>query len=150
MVRLTAVAALLLSGSLTGAGEFYEKNGLALQGYDPVSYFTAAAPQLGVAHHAYTYKESTFGFVSAENRKLFVDNPEKYAPQYRGYCAYGTAHGHTASKRSSAFEVVDGKLYLNHTGLVRRLWRTDTAGNIAEANAKWPQVSQEEFNGAAD
>ena len=70
----------------------------------------------------------------------FVAMPEKYAPQYGGYCAYAVANGYTVSTDPEAFSVVNDKLYLNFNKSVRDRWSQDIAGNIVKADANWPGV----------
>lgn len=144
ILRKALTAAILsLAASLALAGEYFEKDGVALRGYDPVSYFVAGKPQLGSAAHTFTYQGSTFRFASAENRQLFVDNPEKYAPQFGGYCAFGVSNGgYKVSTQPDAFAVVDGKLYLNYNAEVQKLWQKDIPGHIATAEKKWPATAK--------
>lgn len=140
---MIAAAALTLMTSVALAGDYFEKDGVALRGYDPVSYFVAGKPQLGVEVHSFTYKGSTFRFASAENRKLFAENPEKYAPQFGGYCAFGVARGgYKVSTQPDAFAVVDGKLYLNYNADVQKQWQKDVPGYIATADKKWPETAK--------
>jgi YHS domain-containing protein len=142
LVALTAVALNMFAGVVM-AGEYFEKDGVALRGYDPVSYFTVNKPQQGVAAYAYIHKGSTFWFVSAENRKLFMADPDKYAPQFAGYCAFGVARGgYKVSTQPEAFAVVDGKLYLNYNAEVQKLWQQDVPGYIATAEKKWPETAK--------
>jgi YHS domain-containing protein len=135
---------LLLAASVASAGEFFEKDGAALRGYDPVSYFTAGEPRRGKPEHSYEYRDTKFLFSSEENRKAFAGDPEKYAPQFGGYCAYGASNGYKVSTQPDAFAVVDGKLYLNYNQDVQALWRKDPATFIARAEEKWPEVSKTE------
>lgn len=132
----------ILSTSIAFAGDYFEKDGVALGGYDPVSYFTAGKPQKGAAEHSFTYKGSKFYFASAANQKAFEKSPEKYAPQFGGFCSLGTAFGVKVSTQPDAFAVVKGKLYLNHDLQVQAKWKEDTAGNIAKAEKNWPEVSK--------
>ncbi len=144
-VPKSLVAVLLLAlASLASAGEYFEKEGVALRGYDPVSYFTVGKPERGSPAHSYEYQGSKFLFASAENRKLFAGNPEKYAPQFGGYCAFGTSRGYKVSTSPDAFTVVDGKLYLNYNTEVVKIWSQDIPGNIATAEQKWPEVRKTE------
>jgi YHS domain-containing protein len=139
------MAAALLAALLTSqawAGEFFEVDGLALRGYDPVAYVEADRPTAGDPAHAFTYQGSKFLFASAANRAKFIAAPEKYAPQFRGYCALGTANGYKVATEPDAFKVVDGKLYLNYNRKVLDIWSKDTAGYIAKANENWPTVSK--------
>ncbi len=122
------------------AGEFYEKNGVALKGYDPVAYFQVHRPVAGSAQYTATYQGSRFKFASAANRDRFVAEPQRYAPQYAGFCAFGMAKGYKASIDPEAFTIVEGKLYLNYSPAVRVLWQQDIPGNIAKADQNWPQV----------
>jgi YHS domain-containing protein len=142
MVALATVA-LNLWTAMALAGEYFEKDGVALRGYDPVSYFTVSKPQQGVSAHAHVYKGSTFWFASEQNRKAFAADPEKYAPQFGGYCAYGVASGgYKVSTQPEAFAVVAGKLYLNYNTEVQKLWQKDVPGFIATADKKWPATAK--------
>ena len=83
---------------------------------------------------------ATWRFSSEENRAAFAANPEAYAPQYGGYCAYAVSQGYTASTTPEAWTIVEDKLYLNFSTSVRRRWERDIPGHIAAANANWPDV----------
>ena len=133
-----AVAALAAGAA---AGEFFEKDGVALRGYDPVAYFKDSRPVKGAAAYTAEYKGSIFHFASQANRDAFVADPTRYAPQYGGFCAYGAAGGYKAAIEPAAFSVVDGKLYLNYDRAVQREWNKDVPGFIAKANKNWPTVS---------
>lgn len=122
------------------AGEFFERNGLAIDGYDPVAYFTEQKPVKGSSEFRSAYQGSTFHFVSAAHRDAFAADPEKFTPQYGGYCAYGMAKGYKASIDPAAFTVVGDKLYLNYSETVRSQWLTDIPGYIRKADANWPDV----------
>jgi YHS domain-containing protein len=136
-------AALAFFATQAGAGEFFEKDGAALRGYDPVAYFRESKAVKGSAEHTAEYKGSTFRFASKQNRDEFVAAPARYAPQYGGFCAYGTAGGYKAAIDPAAFTVVDGKLYLNYNRDVQKRWGADTAGYIAKADRNWPSVSRQ-------
>jgi YHS domain-containing protein len=134
---------LLLCGQAALAGDFFESDGFALRGYDPVAYFDVNAPTRGKAAHSFEYEGSKFLFESAANRDKFAANPARYAPQYGGYCALGTANGYKVSTQPDAFKVVDGKLYFNYDTKVLGLWSKDIPGYIAKANANWPDVAKQ-------
>jgi YHS domain-containing protein len=123
-----------------GAAEFFERNNLALDGYDPVAYFTDMKPVKGSSEFHADYQGSTFHFGSAAHRDAFEADPEKFAPQYGGYCAYGMAKGYKASIDPAAFTVVGDKLYLNYSETVRSQWLTDIPGYTRKADANWPEV----------
>lgn len=86
---------------------------VAIKGYDPVAYFTESRPIKGNADFEYSWKDANWRFSNAENLALFKENPEKYAPQYGGYCAYAVAKNTTANIDPTQFTIVDDKLYLN-------------------------------------
>jgi YHS domain-containing protein len=86
------------------------------------------------------WKGVTWRFSSAENRDRFAAAPEKYAPQYGGYCAYGVAQNYAVSIDPQAWSIVDGKLYLNYSRSVRETWSKDIPGHIRKADAHWPAV----------
>lgn len=139
---LIAIAALSLLSSVALAGDFFETDGVALRGYDPVAYFASAAAQKGQSQYSYEYKGSKFYFVSDANRRAFMEMPEKYAPQFGGYCAFGTAQGYKVSTQPDAFAIVNDKLYLNYDKKVQGIWKQDVPGNIQRAEKNWPEVSQ--------
>lgn len=118
----------------------FAESGVAIRGADPVAYFTESRYVSGSADHTYEWANATWQFSSAENRDLFADNPEQYAPQYGGFCAWAVSEGYTASVDPNAWEIVDGKLYLNYDARIQRRWQRDIPGNIARANDNWPGV----------
>lgn len=125
------------------AVEYFAENGIAIRGADPVAYFTEGAPVIGKAEFEYTWNNATWRFASAENRDEFASNPEQYAPQYGGFCAWAVSQGYTAPVDPEAWKIVDSKLYLNYSKGVQRRWERDISGNIAKANANWPGVLTE-------
>lgn len=149
---LTRRAMLALLGGAAAAGAVaspaiaeklnVNNNGLAIQGYDPVAYFTQDAAIEGSAEFTATHQGATYQFTSADNRDLFAADPAKYAPAYGGFCAYAVANGYTAKVDPAAYSVVDGKLYLNYSKGVRSRWQNDVAGNISKGDANWPSLSQ--------
>ena len=144
-IRRTIVVAttLALLGSSAWAGDYFEKNGLALRGYDPVAYFKDNRPVQGSGDHVAEYKGSAFRFASKANRDAFVADPAKYAPQYGGFCAFGTAGGYKAATDPAAFTIVDGKLYLNYNREIQKQWSADVPGFIDKADRQWPSVARQ-------
>lgn len=120
--------------------EVFAEDGVAIRGYDPVAYFTEGEPQQGSREFAYEWRGATWHFSSANNRDLFENDPEQYAPQYGGYCAWAVKEGTTAPIDPQAWKIVDGKLYLNLNPKIQRRWQEDIPGNIAEADNNWPGV----------
>ena len=139
-----AAVALSVIALASDAGEFNESNGVAIKGYDPVAFFKDNKPVLGKQDLRFEYKGSTFVFANAENRAAFVASPEKFSPQYGGYCAFGTARGYKADIDPATFTVIDGRLYLNYNTQVQREWMADSARFIRQADERWPTVSKTE------
>jgi YHS domain-containing protein len=144
ILRLMPVAAatvLTLSAvSVASADEIFTTNGVAINGYDAVAYFTDHKPVKGSNKYTTSFKGATFQFASAAHRDAFAKDPERYAPQYGGYCAFGTAQGHKATTEPQAFTVIDQKLYLNYNDAVRAQWQSDTGGYIEKADTNWDKV----------
>jgi len=122
---------------------FADERGRAIRGTDPVAYFTQGRPVAGREQFSHTWSEATWWFASADNRDRFAANPEQYAPQYGGFCAWAVSQGYTAAIDPQAWAIVDGKLYLNYSPGVQRRWERDVPGNIAKADANWPGVLAE-------
>ena len=143
--RLTFLVVLTLLAFLIGpalAGEYFEKDGVAISGYDPVSYFVETKPVKGSLEVHAEYQGSTFYFSTVANRDRFAANPDKFAPQYGGYCAFGMAKGYKAVIDPDAFTVVGERLYLNYSETVRSRWLSDIPGYIRQADANWPDVKK--------
>lgn len=136
-----ALAAPLAAGPALADEPVYQSLfGTAIDGTDPVAYFTEGRPVEGSSEYSHEWNGATWRFASAENKALFVANPEKYAPQYGGYCAWAVSQGYTASTEPENWSIVDGKLYLNYSADVQKKWSKDKAGFIAKANRNWPGV----------
>ena len=119
-----------------------DQNGLALKGYDAVAYFDQGKAVEGRKDFEHSWMGATWRFSSVENRDLFAKNPEKYAPQFGGYCAFGVTGGYLASTDPTAWKVVEGKLYLNYDSDIQKKWSEDIPGNIKKAEQKWPAASK--------
>lgn len=119
---------------------FFTENDVAIRGTDPVAYFTQNKAVIGSKEFSYDWKGATWHFSSAEYRDLFAANPEQYAPQYGGYCAWAVSEGYTAPIDPEAWSIVDGKLYLNYDKKIQQRWNEDVPGNIAKADQNWPGV----------
>ncbi|HEY0653615.1 MAG TPA: YHS domain-containing (seleno)protein [Chryseosolibacter sp.] len=142
LVKFLAAAIILCSCQAKSGEVFVTENG-AIGGYDPVAYFNAGKPVLGHKRFSADWKNATWYFSSEENRNLFQSAPEKYSPQYGGYCAYGTAEGHKAPTQPDAWTIVNDKLYLNYNTEVRRYWMEDQTRLILKADSNWVVVKSE-------
>ncbi|MBX7222924.1 MAG: YHS domain protein [Blastocatellia bacterium] len=114
--------------------------GVALKGYDAVAYFQEGKAVPGTKEFVFEWNSAEWRFSSAENRDLFAKSPEKYAPQYGGYCAWAVSRGYTADGDPKTWKVVDGKLYLNYNATVGKDWEKDIPGNITNADKNWPKL----------
>ena len=119
----------------------YLKNGIAIQGYDPVAYFESNKAIQGNSEINAEYK-ATYFFSSEKSKTLFLKNPKKYAPQFGGYCAYGVSENHTSPTDPQAFTIVDDKLYLNYNMKVKELWSKDREDRIVKANENWKTLNK--------
>ena len=137
LVVLLAVAACTSLQART----FSDESG-AIRGYDPVAYHTEGKPVKGESRYTHSYNGAEWRFSSEENQRLFASNPERYAPQYGGFCAYGMSKGFVVQTDPNAWTIVDNKLFLNYSTGVRKTWLKDTDGNIAKADGHWLEKQQ--------
>ncbi len=114
--------------------------GYAIRGYDAVAYHLEKMPVKGDNDYKAEWNGATWRFASAENRDMFLEDPEKWAPRYGGYCAWAVSNNYTAKTDPDAWSIVDDKLYLNYNKSVRQTWSQDAAGNIERGDANWPGV----------
>ena len=150
-VRATALAALVVGAGLAAIPAaaadkdpvFATRGNLAIRGYDPVAYFTEGKAVKGDRDFTLGWQGADWRFASDENRSLFAADPEKYAPQYGGYCAWAVSRNYTASTDPDAFTIVGDKLYLNYSRRVMRQWLEDRDANIESADGNWPAVLKE-------
>ena len=117
-------------------------NGVAVKGYDVVAYETDRAPVKGRVEFEYRWQGAIWRFANAANRDRFAATPERFAPQFGGYCSWAVSRGYTADIDPEAWRIVDGKLYLNYSKSVQRIWERDITGHIAKGRANWPGVLQ--------
>lgn len=113
----------------------------ALQGHDPVAYFTEGKPVKGDEAFTTEYMGAEFRFASAVNRDAFLADPQAYAPQYGGYCAWAMADGKHAKGDARHWRIVDGKLYLNYNKSIQKKWDADIPGFIERADTEWSDIS---------
>ncbi len=126
----TALAKAEINQSFIGA--------VAIEGTDPVAFFTEKKAVVGSSEFAHRWKGAQWRFKNAANRDAFAARPEKYAPQFGGYCAWAVSQGYTAAIDPEAWTVHKGKLYLNYSIGVRDEWAKDIPGNIVRGEKNWP------------
>lgn len=125
----------------TSASNIYQEQGLAIKGYDPVAYFEKSMPVMGKPEFSHTWQNATWQFSNAEYLNEFKASPEKYAPQYGGYCAMGVAAADKLLPGDpAAWKIVEGKLYLNSDSKIQEAWLKDVPNHIATADQKWPTL----------
>ena len=109
---------ILLFLAVHGFGQkkpIFSNNAGAIKGYDPVAYFVQGEAVEGLETFSFTWMEATWLFSNEENLKAFEEDPEAYAPQFGGYCAYAVSQGYTYRTSPEAWKIVDGKLFLNYS-----------------------------------
>ena len=124
--------------------EVFVKGGVAINGYDAVAYFTEGKPVKGDDQFVYNWDGASWLFSSRQNLDSFKSDPEKFAPQYGGYCAFGMFQGHKASTDPNAWTIVNGKLYFNYNLKVKQMWTEKREEKIEIADKNWPDVKSKE------
>jgi YHS domain-containing protein len=136
-----SIAALALLSASVLAGELINVSGaskIAVSGYDPVAFFTDSKPVNGSPFITAQYEGATYFFASEEHKKLFTENPDKYAPQYGGYCAFGVGLDKLFPVDINTWQVREGKLYLNLNEGILKKFNADFEGNVTKADKNWP------------
>lgn len=141
-IRIIVALSTFIMGNAFAAKPIYSggKERAAIRGYDPVAYFNQNMPIKGNAEFLFKHNGAKWLFSSQKNLEAFKANPEKYTPQYGGYCAYAISNGSTASIKPEFFTIHDNKLYLNYSKSVYNKWTKKKEGYISEANSKWPEI----------
>lgn len=120
------------------------KSGLAIDGYDPVSYFSSKEPLEGKKEFSQTYEGITYRFANARNKETFIANPAKYEPQYGGWCAYAMGNsGEKVEIDPETFKIIDGKLYLFYNKYFNntlKSWNKNEAKLKNAADNSWKAI----------
>lgn len=138
-ITTTLLLFFAISSFAQEAAIYSTKDG-AIKGYDPVAYFTDGEAVKGKETLTTQWKDATWYFASQTNLEAFKADPEKYAPQFGGYCAYGVSKGALYKIDPEAWKIVDNKLYLNYNKSIQEKWEGNQAAFIKEAEANWPKV----------
>ncbi len=148
----TTLLALLVVASITGVAfagvvDVSTSNGLtaaggplAIHGFDAVSYFTDGAPRRGLAEFSTLHNGAVYRFATRENLRTFVRDPERYAPSYGGFCAYGVSVGKKFDGDPEVFRIVDGRLFFNLNPAIKATWEKKLLANIDKAERQWPKI----------
>jgi YHS domain-containing protein len=116
------------------------KNNRAIDGYDPVAFFKDSMAIKGNDAYAFVWNDAIWYFSSPQNADSFKLNPEKYAPQYGGYCAYGCSNGYKAPTQANTWTILNNKLYFNYNTKVKEGWLKQTNVLIIKANENWEKI----------
>ncbi len=119
------------------------KSKVALSGFDTVAFFTDSKAVNGSPFISAEHGGATYFFANEEHKQLFLAKPEKYEPQFGGYCAFGVAEERLFPVDISTWLVRDGKLYLNLNADVRKKFDADIDAILRKANASWPRIQKE-------
>ena len=138
-------ASFIVVVSFAQTSSFFVKDKYAVGGYDVVAYFTEGKAVKGNIYYSVQWENANWQFSTKLHADMFKANPEKYAPQYGGYCAYGCSRGYKAKTEGEAFTIINGKLYLNYNLEVRNIWNKDQQEFIKKAEKNWPKVRNTVF-----
>ena len=143
-LQCLAGAAFLLAGATSHAAkdEIYTAlfSNVGASGYDVVSYFTEGMPVKGSKKFSTEYRGAKWHFSSEAHLAQFTENPDRYVPQYGGYCAWAVSNGDTASSDPLQWSIVNDKLYLNYDAEIQDRWKADRDNHISRADQNWPAV----------
>lgn len=152
MKNLILIALLLITYTAQAQVDPVDNKGLALGGYDVVSYFTDGTAAKGDARYSSTHRGTTYYFISADHQQAFAADPERYLPEFEGYCALAVSYGKKISVDPETFKITDGKLYLFYHGKsgskrVNSLetWNKNEQRLLKKAQELWPDVKKKNY-----
>jgi hypothetical protein len=139
---ITVLAIFTVIQAFAQKQEIFAPGGKAIKGYDPVAFFKESKAVKGSDSLSYQWKNATWLFANSADMEAFKANPDKYAPQYGGYCAYGASDGsgHKAPTQTDTWTVVNDKLYFNYNSKVKEQWVKDQENLIKKADTNWPAL----------
>jgi len=117
-----------------------DRNGVSIQGYDPVAFFTDNRAVKGDPKIQSEYHGAKYYFASTEHKAAFDKEPAKYEPQFGGYCAYGASQGHPAPIKIEAWQIVNGRLLMQYDLDIKDKFNKDQQGNLRKADQNWPGI----------
>lgn len=139
-MALVTAGAVLLAACAAPAPDG-DTTALGAEGYDVVAYFTDGEAVPGSPAHTVAWHGLEWRFASAEHRRLFRDDPERYAPAYDGYCAWAMSRGQLAQGRAQHWAIHDDRLFLNCNAKVHRIWLDNRERMIESADREWAERS---------
>ncbi len=132
-VRAESIVTAIVADPLTG---------VAIEGYDPVSFFTEAVPVQGLPDYEFEWAGVPWYFANAANRDVFMRAPEVYAPQFGGHCTMSLARGYLSDGKPAAYAVRDGRLYLFYSAANRQTFLMSPVEALAEVETNWVTLSK--------
>jgi YHS domain-containing protein len=143
MILISVIFMLPLAGMIGIAPGASAEETVAIKGYDTVAYFKSGKALKGTKDFTFSWHGMTWFFQSKENRDLFAASPEKYAPQYDGWCAWAMTEARKSATDPEVWKIVDGKLYLNCSRAAYEKWSRDIPGHIKKADEIWLRMQGE-------
>jgi YHS domain-containing protein len=139
---LVAVVVMAVLSGIATAKELHnlDRNGVEIQGYDPVAFFTENHPVKGSSQFQSEYRGAKYYFASAEHKAAFDKEPARYEPQFGGYCAYGASQGHPAPVKIEAWQIVNGRLLMQYDLDIKDKFNKDQQANLRKADQNWPGI----------
>lgn len=146
LILFTAFLSITAFAQNPRTAQFNLENKTAIQGYDPVAYFTQKKAVKGKPSIATNYEGVVYNFSSQANKELFLKNPDGYEPQYGGWCAYAMGdYGKKVEINPETFKILDGKLYLFYNAYFNntlKSWNKDEVNLKRKADANWARVER--------
>ena len=145
LIKAILIFVTCLVGSLAEAQAIKvntDANRIAINGYDPVAYFTLGSPMKGDPRFEAAWQEARWLFTTADHRDMFIANPDRYAPRFGGHCTVGLARGYLDTVDPEAWRIVDGRLYLTLTKRAQNILSEDVPGTIEKAERNWQALGQ--------
>ena len=139
-IRIACLAVACIVGSAAYAADPPPGRRIALSGYDPVAYFADGRPTKGTREHWHAFDDAVYLFKSAAHRDRFAAQPERYAPQYAGFCAGGVSKGYKAEPDPEAWLIANGRLFVFQFKDRVEMFRQKIAEVEGQANANWPAL----------
>ncbi len=141
-----SILAIAIAACTTLETPTFADEGGAIRGHDPVAYHLSQKPVRGDPKWSVHYNNASWYFASEANRDLFRADPERYAPQYGGYCAYAMSGGRVVPTDPQAWHIEAGKLYLNYSRAIRDVWIKDVPAYVKNADRRWAEkVAERDF-----
>lgn len=141
ILAVGCVAVMALASAHAEQKIFTNSDGVAVNGYDVVAYFDSEATR-GIPGFEVEYQRATWYFETQANADKFQRDPEKYAPQFGGFCAYGVSQGYLVATDPYAWSIVKGKLYLNYNATIRTRWLSDLDQYLTIAQKHWARLGR--------